>query len=136
LFEPSDAWDHKQSRKRFALCASHFSCVAKKSNQKKVTLTVRPTMKPSGGQAAREFSECTSMCHPKTARVARAALGVLPGPLAAPYGIGTGNSNSTSNSNVAPHRSSPALRAREEAGSNSNRKINVLMSLVFNPQCH
>jgi len=53
--------------------ASRFSCVAKKSNQKKATLTARPPQSAAGAQANREFSEGTSMCRPKTARIVRAA---------------------------------------------------------------
>ena len=74
--------------KAFALTReSLFFACAKKSNQKKAHPGDAPsTLRAAGPQAGPEFSEGTSMCRPKTARIVRAALRVYPGLLAASKG--------------------------------------------------
>jgi len=106
----------------FALAReSLFFVWPKKSNQKKGHPGGTPSaLRAAGAQAGSEFSEGTSLCRPGNyckcpARILRAALRVLPILLAAPQGPRT--SESESNSNSAPPQSSPALRAREQAGS-------------------
>jgi hypothetical protein len=71
---------------RFALAReSLFFACAKKSNQKKAHPGGTPALR-AGPQSQREFSNGTSMCLPKTARIVRAALRVLPAALAVPKG--------------------------------------------------
>jgi hypothetical protein len=77
---------------------SLFFAYAKKSNQKKAHPGGAPSvLRAAGPQAGPEFSEGTSMCHPKTSRIVRDALRVYPGLLAAPKGPHSRNSNSNSN---------------------------------------
>ena len=83
-----------------------FAC-AKKSNQKKAHPGGAPSaLRAAGPQAGPEFSEGTSMCRPKTARIVRAALRVLPDLLAAPQGarISKSNSQGQSQSQSQSHR--------------------------------
>lgn len=79
-----------------------FAC-AKKNNQKKAHPGGAPSaLRATGSQAGPEFSEGTSMCHPKTSRIVRAALRVFPGLLAAPQGPQSGNSK-RNNQGPIPH---------------------------------
>ena len=113
----------------FALAReSLFFACAKKSNQKKAHPGGTPfALCATGSQAGSEFSEGTSVCRPKTARIVRAALRVYPATLAVPQGPRRSKSGSNGNGKIKgspPPQSlvapsiSPALRAREEAGSN------------------
>src|SRR5690606_28003779 len=72
--------------KAFALTReSLFFVWPKKSNQKKGHPGGAPSaLRAAGPQAGSEFSEGTSLCRPKTARIVRAALRVLPILLATP----------------------------------------------------
>ena len=77
-----------------------FAC-AKKSNQKKAHPGGAPyALCATGSQAGSEFSEGTSVCRPKTARIVRAALRVLPILLAAPQGPRSNNDTSRSNNRL------------------------------------
>ena len=100
---------------------SLFFVWPKKSNQKKGHPGGAPTLRV-GSQSEWEFSNGTSVCLSKTAHILCAALRVLPTPIAAPQGPRTSKSRSDSKIKIrsTPPQSSPALRAREEAGSNGN----------------
>ncbi len=50
-------------------------------------LWLRPTMKPWGAQAGREFPDGISVRLPEIVRAVRAALRVLPVPIAGSHGI-------------------------------------------------
>jgi hypothetical protein len=94
--EPSDFALFSIIGKAFALTReSLFFACAKKSNQKKAHPGGAPSaLRAADSQAGPEFSEGTSMCPPKTARIVRAALRVYPSLLAAPKGPRSSNSNS------------------------------------------
>ena len=116
---------------------SLFFVWPKKSDQKKGHPGGAPSaLRATGAQAGSEFSEGTSLRRPKTTRILRAALRVLPILLAAPQGPRTSKRGSNSKARIKikgiPPRSSPALRAREKAESNSNSGLHRVLEGLNN----
>ena len=94
------------STKAFALTReSLFFVWPKKSNPKKGHPGGTPfALRATGARWLREFSEGTSLCRPKTARIVRAALRVYPATIAVPQGPRKGKN---SNSRPCPIRALP-----------------------------
>ena len=116
--------------KAFALRASHFSLlVQRKVTKRKHTPAACPTRVPRCGSAAEAGIFGRHIHAPSENATHRAwrPFGVLPASVAMPQGPRT----SKSGSNSTPPQSSPALRAREEAGSNGGSGLHRVLEGRF-----